>query len=61
MYNILDFPHRNADEDDWAQGLKDPDLHRAIEESPIIHTIKTAPYLASIIRARPPALCPDTA
>jgi ribose-phosphate pyrophosphokinase len=147
MYNILDFPHRSADEDDWAQGLKDrdkvtgkikikgfsaevtgkdvvifedmigtggtacdlakllkgmgarsvmlfatsglfstdlkkgeppvasvgrinqsrldavfitdtfdhsltdPDIHRAIEESPIIHTIKTAPYLASIIRA----------
>ena len=37
--------------DTFDHSLTDPDIHRAIEESPIIHTIKTAPYLASIIRA----------
>jgi phosphoribosylpyrophosphate synthetase len=37
--------------DTFDHSLTDPDIHRAIEESPIIHTIKTAPYLASIIGA----------
>jgi ribose-phosphate pyrophosphokinase len=37
--------------DTFNHSLTDPEIHLAIEHSPIIHTIKTAPYLASIIRA----------
>ncbi len=37
--------------DTYNHQLTDPDIHRAIEVSPIVHTIKTAPFLASIIRA----------
>ncbi len=31
--------------------LTDPRLQRAIDRSPVIHTVKTAPYLAAILRA----------
>lgn len=31
--------------------LTDPRLQRAVERSPVIHTVKTAPYLAAIVRA----------
>lgn len=37
--------------DTYDHSLTDPDIHAAIEASPIIHTMKTAPYLASIIGA----------
>lgn len=37
--------------DTYDHSLTDPDIHLAIEESPIIHTIKTAPYLAAITAA----------
>lgn len=37
--------------DTFNHRLTDPEIHEAIENSPIIKTIKTAPYLASIIRA----------
>lgn len=37
--------------DTYNHSLTDPEIHQAIESSPIIHKIKTAPYLASIIRA----------
>jgi ribose-phosphate pyrophosphokinase len=37
--------------DTYDHRLTDPALHIAIEHSPVIHTIKTAPYLAAIIDA----------
>ena len=37
--------------DTYEHSLTDPDIHHAIEQSPIIHVVKTAPYLASIVRA----------
>jgi ribose-phosphate pyrophosphokinase len=37
--------------DTYNHSLTDPEIHMAIESSPIIHTIRTAPYFASIIRA----------
>ena len=37
--------------DTFEHSLTDPDIHRAIEQSPIIHVVKTSPYLASIVRA----------
>jgi phosphoribosylpyrophosphate synthetase len=40
--------------------LTDPKLGKAIERSPIIHVIKTAPYLAAIIRALHAEVSDDT-
>lgn len=40
--------------------LTDPKLHRAIERSPLIHVIRTAPYLAAIIRALHVTVSDDT-
>lgn len=37
--------------DTYDHRLTDPDIHATIEASPVIHTIKTAAYLASIVRA----------
>jgi ribose-phosphate pyrophosphokinase len=37
--------------DTFNHSLTDPEIHKAIEASPIIHTIRTAPYFAAIIRA----------
>ncbi len=37
--------------DTYEHSLTDPDIHQAIEQSPIIHVVKTSPYLASIVRA----------
>lgn len=37
--------------DTYSHKLTDPKVDAAIRKSPIIHEIKTAPYLASIIRA----------
>jgi ribose-phosphate pyrophosphokinase len=37
--------------DTYNHSLTAPTIHRAIEASSVIHTIKTAPYFASIIRA----------
>jgi ribose-phosphate pyrophosphokinase len=37
--------------DTYNHSLTDPEIYTAIGSSPIIHVIRTAPYLASIIRA----------
>ena len=37
--------------DTYNHQLTDPEIYQAIEESPIIHTIKTAPYVAAILNA----------
>jgi ribose-phosphate pyrophosphokinase len=37
--------------DTYNHRLTEPRIHEAIERSPVIHVIQTAPYLASIIRA----------
>jgi ribose-phosphate pyrophosphokinase len=47
--------------DTYEHSLTDPEIHRAIEQSPIIHMIRTAPYLASIVRALHTDAAEDTA
>ncbi len=37
--------------DTYSHALTDPRIHEAIAESKIVHTIKTAPYFAAILRA----------
>jgi ribose-phosphate pyrophosphokinase len=37
--------------DTYNHSLTDPAIHQAIERSPIVHTVKTAHYLAAILRA----------
>jgi ribose-phosphate pyrophosphokinase len=37
--------------DTYEHSLTDPAIHHAIGLSPIIHVVKTAPYLAAIVRA----------
>jgi ribose-phosphate pyrophosphokinase len=37
--------------DTYNHRLTDPEIHLAIENSPIVHSLKTAPYLAAILRA----------
>lgn len=37
--------------DTYNHSLTDPQIHQAIERSPVLHTMKTAPYLAAILRA----------
>jgi ribose-phosphate pyrophosphokinase len=37
--------------DTYNHSLTDPRIHEAIEHSPVIHILKTAPYLAAILRA----------
>jgi ribose-phosphate pyrophosphokinase len=37
--------------DTYDHRLTDPDIHKAIEQSPVIHTIKTSSYLGAIINA----------
>jgi ribose-phosphate pyrophosphokinase len=45
--------------DTYDHSLTDPAIHQAIENSPIIHVIKTAPYLASIINAMLTEVTPE--
>jgi len=37
--------------DTFNHSLTDPLIHEAIERSPIVHALRTAPYLAAILRA----------
>lgn len=37
--------------DTYDHSLVDPDIHAAIQNSPIIHTVPSAPYLAAVIQA----------
>lgn len=37
--------------DTYDHSLTDPAIHAAIEKSPVVHVIKTAPYLAAILNA----------
>jgi ribose-phosphate pyrophosphokinase len=37
--------------DTYNHTLTDPDIAEAISRSPVIHTLRTAPYLATIVRA----------
>ena len=37
--------------DTYQHSLTNPEIQQAIAQSPIIHVIKTAPYLSSIVRA----------
>jgi ribose-phosphate pyrophosphokinase len=47
--------------DTFNHQLTDPKIQKAIERSPIIHVVETAPYLAAIIRALHVEVADDTA
>jgi ribose-phosphate pyrophosphokinase len=47
--------------DTFNHRLTDPKIHKAIERSPIIHVVKTAPYVAAIVRALHVDVVEDTA
>jgi ribose-phosphate pyrophosphokinase len=46
--------------DTYNHSLTDPKIHEAIEQSPIVHVMKTAPYLAAILRALHVEVVEDT-
>ena len=46
--------------DTYNHSLTDPKIHEAIEQSPIVHILKTAPYLAAILRALHVEVLADT-
>jgi ribose-phosphate pyrophosphokinase len=46
--------------DTYNHSLTDPQIHEAIERSPIVHVIKTASYLAAILRALHVEVAEDT-
>jgi hypothetical protein len=47
--------------DTFNHRLTDPKIHKAIERSQIIHVVKTAPYVAAIVRALQFDVVEDTA
>jgi len=46
--------------DTYNHSLTDPKIHEAIEQSPVVHIMKTAPYLAAILRALHVEVVEDT-
>ena len=46
--------------DTYNHGLTDPKIHEAIERSPIVHIMRTAAYLAAILRALHVEVLTDT-